>query len=72
MSPLRSKSTGRPYCFVQSTVATALSSGLTVHLYESECWDSSDPIVVERPDLFANDPPKLHRTTTDPDARPAL
>jgi hypothetical protein len=70
--PIRTKSTGRPYVFVQATVSTALSSGLTVHLYESECWDSSDPIVLERPDLFADDPPKLHRSTPDPASKPAL
>jgi hypothetical protein len=68
----RSKSTARPFVFAASTCATALSSGLHVHLFAGECWDSSDPIVLERPDLFTDDPPVLHRTTPDPASKPAL
>jgi hypothetical protein len=70
--PLRKQQWTHPYVFAQATVSTALANGLTVHLYESECWDSSDPIVLERPDLFADAPPQLHRTTPNPLSHPAL
>ena len=70
--PLRKPQWSKPYCFVQATVSTALANGLTVHLYESEVWDSTDPICQERPDLFADDPPVMHRTTKDPLSFPAL
>jgi hypothetical protein len=70
--PLRKPQWSKPYVFAISTVATALSSGLTVHLYVGEAWDATDPIVIERQDLFADDPPVLHRTTKDPLSLPAL
>jgi hypothetical protein len=70
--PLRKPQWTHPYVFVQATVSTALSNGLTVHLFIGECWPTDDPIVQERPDLFASEPTKLCRTTKDPLSHPAL
>jgi hypothetical protein len=61
-----------PYVFAVSTCATARADGLHVHIFEGDVWSATDPICLERPDLFTDTPPKLCTTLPDPASRPAL
>jgi hypothetical protein len=70
--PLRKPKWERDYVFAVATCGTALANGLSVHLYAGDVWPTDDPIVLERPDLFSNEPTKLCRTTRDPASKPAL
>ena len=65
MPLLRSKPVVRPYpyCFAVSTCATGTADGLLIHLSRGSVWASDDPLVVHRPELFADEPPELCRTT---------
>ena len=65
MPLLRSKPVVRPYpyCFAVSTCATGTADGLLIHLSRGSVWASDDPLLVHRPELFADEPPELCRTT---------
>ena len=65
MSPLLHKPITRPnpYVFALSTCATGTEDGLLIHLSRGSVWASDDPLVVHRPELFADTPPELCRTT---------
>lgn len=47
---------------------TATRDGLTVVLHAGDAWTADDPLVKERPDLFAAEPPAhvVRRTTSGP------
>jgi hypothetical protein len=36
--------------------------GLRIRLERGQAWDASDPLVIERPNLFSVDPPFVCRT----------
>jgi hypothetical protein len=65
MPLLRSKSTVRPfpYVFAVSTLGVGLENGMVIHLVRGSVWASDDPLVVQRPELFADAPFELCRTT---------
>jgi hypothetical protein len=54
-----------PFVFATSNVSTGTRDGLVVHLQLMQCWDATDPVVVEHEGsgLFADEPPLLCRTS---------
>jgi hypothetical protein len=63
----RTKTTGRPYVFAQSTVATARRDGLHVHIFEGDVWDATDPIA-SKDRTFS--PTRRHGCVERPPTRP--
>lgn len=53
------------YVYVLSTGIIRAERGPIV-LHDGDVWDADDPFVIERPDLFSEDPPVVHNTRDIP------
>jgi hypothetical protein len=65
---LRTKPIVHPHKFVFSifTGSTGLANGLTVRLQVNQCWDATDEIVQQHPELFSDEPLQMMSTRPDP------
>jgi hypothetical protein len=65
MSPLRTKHIEHKfrYCFAASTLGVGMENGMVIHLVRDAVWASDDPLVIQRPELFVDEPTLVCRTT---------
>jgi hypothetical protein len=63
MPLLHNKPSGRPYCFAASTLGVGMENGMVIHLVRDAVWASDDPLVIQRPELFVDEPTQVCRTT---------